>query len=173
MKTCIMYNDIVNGTGIRTTLIVDSNGDNDKLNEYIKSIDQELVYHNNQLSMEIIDTILESINNEHHEGISILGVDPLDKETADELLPLLLQFRVKYGNSKSIWIYTKYKFESLIKKKDSRSKLITLADVIIDGPYMEDKKDKSIRFKYSTNQRMIDVQNTIINKKYKPVMIIG
>ena len=63
---------------------------------------------------DIIHKILDSVDDDFHDGISILGGEPLDPKNAPDVLRLVKSFRDKYGYDKSIWVYTGYIFENLV-----------------------------------------------------------
>ena len=86
-------------------------------------------------------------------GLSILGGEPLEQ---DESLLKFLQ-KVKACVKKNVWLWTGFYYESLnIKQKD----VLEYVDVLVDGPFIEQKKDLSLKFKGSSNQRIIDLNET-------------
>ena len=96
---------------------------------------------------------------------SILGGEPLETINLKELLALIENIKVLRSDIK-IWIYTGYTYEQLqerIKKnKDDYylEPILRLADVLVDGPFIQEKKDLTLAFKGSSNQRVIDLQKT-------------
>lgn len=110
--------------------------------------------------------ILKTIQPEWIERFSVLGGEPLETVNLKELLSLLENIKVVRKDIK-IWIYTGYTYEQLqerIKKnKDDYylEPILKLADVLVDGPFIQEKKDLTLAFKGSSNQRVIDLKKTI------------
>ena len=92
--------------------------------------------------------------NEHIERISILGGEPLALENYDTVLNLCKQIY------KPIWLYSGYVFEDL-QGKD----ILNYIDVLVDGRFIDELKDLSLAFRGSSNQRIIDVKESIKNNK--------
>ena len=91
--------------------------------------------------------------------ISILGGEPLCSQNCYEVFKLCKELKNKYFN-KQIWIYSGYTYEELYNSRE-RFKPLLYSDVLVDGRYDENKKDLSLAFRGSTNQRIIDVQKTL------------
>ena len=97
---------------------------------------------------ETINKIIELLAPDYIKGLSILGGEPFHNYNA--VIKLIKKVKEIYPN-KDIWIWTGYKFDDIPEKcKD----ILDLADVIVDGRYEEDKRDLSIAFRGSTNQRI-------------------
>ena len=84
------------------------------------------------------------------------------------IVPLLRKVREVYGNTKSIWIFTGYLYDHdltdwMLKELPFTEEILSYTDVIMDGPYIEEKKDLSAYFRGSSNQRAILVQETLAN----------
>ena len=101
--------------------------------------------------------------------ISRLGI--FEPENQKVLLPFLIMFKERFPN-KTIWCYTGFTLEEIMgKRANSRaftpisSEMLSLIDVLVDGPYIEDKKDISLVFRGSSNQRIIDVKKSFKNKQ--------
>lgn len=86
------------------------------------------------------------------QGLSILGGDPMEPENQSALLPFIRRVKEELPD-KGIWLYTGYRLESV-----SSSPLLDLADVVVDGPFIETEKDISLAFRGSRNQRIIDLR---------------
>lgn len=71
---------------------------------------------------------------------------------------------IKQQTNKNIWCYTGFVFESLLKMKEQRE-LLQWIDVLVDGPFINSKKDLSLLFRGSSNQRLIDVQQSLQQNK--------
>ena len=98
------------------------------------------------------DEILEALNHPWIQGLSILGGDPMEPENQAVLLPFLRRVKETLPE-KDVWIYTGYIYEDV-----SHSPLLRYADVLVDGPFMEDQKDAGLAFRGSRNQRIIDLR---------------
>ena len=128
---------------------------------------------------EIENDFLDLINKPYVKRISVLGGEPLAYENIDDVLKLLIKIKANYPNKK-IWLYTGYKIEEIgfcramhdfVKGNRSfqealdneeknliRQMIISQCDVLVDGQFEEDKKDLALKFRGSSNQRVIDVQ---------------
>ena len=110
------------------------------------------------------DKILNLISDDHIDGVTISGGDPLDQsaQALEELAKFLSNIKKRYPE-KSIWLYTGYFIEDL--KNYPHKEVIKNCDVIIDGPYIKEKRNITIPFRGSTNQRIIDVQKSFKENK--------
>lgn len=107
--------------------------------------------------------------------ISVLGGEPLAEQNLDEVLSLIKEIRISFSE-KTIWLYTGYKFEDLINRihypldsewedKILRQSIVKLCDVLVDGEYIDEQKDLSLKFRGSKNQRVIDVKQSLAQNK--------
>lgn len=110
------------------------------------------------------EKILNLIGDKHIDGVTISGGDPLDQsaQALKELAKFLSNIKKRYPE-KSIWLYTGYFIEDL--KNYPHKEVIKNCDVIIDGPYIKEKRNITIPFRGSTNQRIIDVQKSFKENK--------
>lgn len=97
--------------------------------------------------------------------ISILGGEPLADKNIDSINYLLFKIKDRFGDSKKIWIYTGYTFEEIKNgngnKSCERKNTLLLADVLVDGQYIDELKDISLKFRGSSNQRIINVKKSL------------
>ena len=121
------------------------------------------------LSPKVFEILENELNKDYIDGITFSGGDPLDqpKRSIRELRTMLGWIKEHWPN-KSIWIYTGDKIEDLIKVPVIVSTL-RFTDVLVDGLFEIDKRDITLPFRGSTNQRIIDVQQTL--DKHKVVTI--
>ena len=117
-----------------------------------------------------IDEIVEDFKKyPYMTGLTLSGGEPFLQKSA--ILSLILQFKTLYP-SKNIIIYSGYTFESLLKENDNETKdILNNIDYLIDGPFILEKRDISLKFKGSSNQRIIDIkkslsENQIIIKEF-------
>lgn len=135
-----------NGTGIRCVLFVSGcehhcNGCQNK---------DSWDYHAGKpFTKKELDYILNYLDNNLVDGITFSGGDPLAPKNRDTVFSIIKAIRNKFGNSKSIWVYTGYKYEEL----DNLNGI----DVLVDGEYDETKRDVTLAFRGSSNQRIIEV----------------
>lgn len=114
---------------------------------------------------------IELAGRNYIQRISILGGSPLCDENVVEVFHLVRELKAKYP-MKEIWVYTGYTWETIWSKvttddlysyvyKEARQDTVKLCDVLVDGPFEYDKKDLSLAFRGSSNQRIIDVQRSL------------
>ena len=148
--------DVANGEGVRTTLFVTGCTHN-CFNCFNKEY-QDFNY-GKPFTQKTIDTILEYVGSPHIQGLSLLGGEPM--QNTEGLIELCKQFRAKFGYSKDIWCWTGYTFDGVIKHPNMHE-LLTYIDVLVDGLYIERLKDLTLKFRGSSNQRIIDVKESLI-----------
>ena len=107
--------------------------------------------------------ILDLLAPEHIGGFSLLGGEPFEPENQRVLLPLLRKIKAQYP-AKSVWCYSGYVLEQLMGESRARcevtDEMLGLIDVLVDGRFVEAKKDIRLRFRGSSNQRLIDLNKT-------------
>lgn len=109
-----------------------------------------------------ITEILEACDKSYISTLTLLGGDPMEKESRYDVLRLCKAFRNKFGNSKKLWLYTGYYLEDLLLQEDAYSIIETL-DVLVDSPFEIEKKVIDLKLRGSTNQRIIDIKKTLVN----------
>lgn len=122
---------------------------------------------------------MELIDRPYIRRISILGGEPLAEQNLDEVLSLIKEIRILYPE-KTIWLYTGYNFDLLKSQYDeykytpfaasadewlTRWKIISNVDVFVDGEYIDEQKDLTLKFRGSKNQHVIDVKQSLSQKK--------
>ena len=112
---------------------------------------------------EVKKKFLDLASNEHVHRISILGGEPLCEENAETVLDLCKEIKDSYPNKK-IWVYTGYTWEELFQKHINKEALNNV-DVLVDGPYKDELQDFNLMFRGSSNQRVIDVKQSIERKE--------
>ena len=98
------------------------------------------------------DEIIEALRPSWIQGLSILGGEPTEEENAAVLIPFLKRVRAALPD-KDIWLYSGYTYEALRDKE-----ILTLVDVLVDGPFLLEQKDAGLAFRGSRNQRIIDLR---------------
>lgn len=158
----IKYIDIANGEGIRTSLFV--SGCRHKCKECFNEIAWDFEY-GDKFTDEMALKIIESCAPEYVSGLTILGGEPLEPENQGAVLNLVKEFKRKYEN-KTVWLYTGFIYEDIIGNPKCRAnterapEILDCVDVLVDGPFIKDEYNISLKFKGSANQRLIDVKKT-------------
>lgn len=147
--------DTANGIGIRTTLFV--SGCTHKCKGCFNEVAQSFTY-GEVWTKKDEDLFLEYVKDEKVVGVNILGGEPLEQLMDNSLLHLL--HRIKNETGKSIWMWTGYTFEEVLKN-DYRLRLVELVDVLIDGKFEIENKDLTLKYRGSSNQRVIDVKKSL------------
>ena len=109
---------------------------------------------------EVIDHVLDLCNNETISGLSILGGEPLNPKNIDGSTKLAKLFKSKYPN-KTIWLWSGYLFDEYIHDKE----IVNYLDVVVDGQFHIEESSPLLKFKGSSNQRVIDVKKSISKNK--------
>ena len=162
----IKFNDIANGLGVRTSLFV--SGCTHRCKNCFNSEAWDFNY-GKPFTKEVEDEIIASLKNSFVDGLSLLGGEPFEPQNQKALLPFLERVK-KEVPSKNIWCYTGYLFDSeLLKnsraKTEYTNKMLELIDVLVDGKFIEELKDITLLFKGSSNQRVIDVKESLQKNK--------
>lgn len=154
----IQIDDVGNGKGVRTSLFV--SGCELHCSGCFNSEAWNPTY-GNEFTKETLDFLLNTIDKDYCSGLSLLGGDPLAPYNIDTTIIIIKEFRKRFGWTKSIWMWTGYTIEEIMNDKLGRMQAIRGIDILIDGPFNIKKKDLSLKYRGSSNQRIIDVQNTL------------
>lgn len=154
--------DVANGPGVRVSVFV--SGCNHRCKGCFNEEAWDFDY-GEEFTQETIDRILKDLEKDYIEGLSLLGGEPLEYANQKGLLPLVRQVKEKFPN-KTIWCYTGFDFEKDVMEKmyqnwDETKELIKDIDVMVDGKFEIEKKNPSLKFRGSENQRLIDVQKSV------------
>lgn len=145
--------DVANGPGIRTTIFV--TGCTHKCPNCFNEEYQDFNFGNPWTHKET-DEVIEDLKLDEVKGLTVLGGEPFQNEV--DLLQVLRD--IKKEVQKEIWIFSGYTYEEILKDKDKK-KLLEECDVLVDGRFLEALKDLSLRFRGSSNQRIIDVKKSL------------
>ena len=157
--------DVTNGPGVRTTLFVSGCTHNC---EGCFNKEQQDFNYGELWSFEKHEEFIKYASEERVVGISILGGEPMQQLNEPYLIALLATIKLKL--KKPIWLWTGYTFEECIKDW-KKSLLLTFVDVLIDGRYEEDKRDYTLKYRGSSNQRVIDVQESLKQGKVIEIQV--
>lgn len=155
--------DIANGEGIRTSLFV--SGCTNRCKNCFQPQTWDFCY-GKPFDADAVKEIFESVSHPSVRGISILGGEPMEIENQRVLLPFLRKFKSAFP-SKTVWLFTGNLYEELTdpnlhhpKHLPETRELLSLVDILVDGPFIEEKKRIGLRFRGSENQRIIDLNAT-------------
>lgn len=155
--------DIANGEGVRVTLFV--SGCTHHCKNCFNPETWNFCY-GKPFTKEVEDEVIKLLEPDYIQGLTLLGGEPMEPQNQEALLPLVKRVREVYGNKKNIWCYTGYVLdrdllgESRAKCEHTRELLENL-DVLVDGPFVEDLKNLTLKFRGSSNQRIINVPETL------------
>ena len=124
---------------------------------------------------------IKLIDRPYIKRISVLGGEPLAEQNLDEVLSLIKEIRISFPK-KTIWLYTGFEWNSLMSKicqptfpdKDfehiieihkKRKEIISLCNIVIDGEYIDEQRDITLKWRGSSNQRVIDVKQSLAQNK--------
>ena len=154
----IKNNDIANGPGIRVSLFV--SGCTHRCPGCFNEVAWDFEY-GQPFTQDTINMILDMMSPDRIRGLTLLGGEPFEPQNQGPVLELLRQIKEKYPN-KSIWAFSGYLFDRDILAGrlgdwEITREYLSYLDVLVDGPFIQSKKNLSLRFRGSENQRLIDV----------------
>lgn len=158
--------DIANGIGVRVSLFVSG------CEHHCKNCFNEMTWDYNYgepFTEETEKEILEALKPDYISGLTLIGGEPFEPSNQRALLPFVKKVKAEYPE-KTVWCYTGFVFDKEILG-DSRARcevtdeLLGLIDVLVDGRFVESHKNISLKFRGSSNQRIIDVKKSLENKR--------
>ena len=158
----IKSRDIANGPGVRVSLFV--SGCTHRCKNCFNQEAWDFNY-GEPFTGETIDRIVELLRPSYVKGLTLLGGEPFDPRNQPAVVELLRKVKAELPE-KSIWAFSGYLFDRDIlpgKLGDPAipREYLSYLDVLVDGPFIEEKKNLSLRFRGSENQRLIDVKKTL------------
>lgn len=102
------------------------------------------------------NTLLGLCDHDYVEGLSVLGGEPLHPNNIEGTTKMVKDFKAKYPD-KNVWMWTGYTFDKDLKDKE----ILKYVDVLVDGQYQDELANPTLSWKGSSNQRVIDVQNSL------------
>ena len=158
----IKFCDIANGAGVRTTLFVSGCRHHcfNCFNPGTWAFEA-----GEPFTREVEDKILESLEPSYIDGLTLLGGEPFEPENQETLIALLERVRSERPD-KNVWAYSGFTWDQLVDgpsraHTDTVMRMLSLVDVLVDGPFVQDLKDITLRFRGSSNQRIIDVSRSL------------
>ncbi len=158
----IKNNDIANGPGVRVSLFV--SGCTHKCPGCFNEVAWDFDY-GQPFTQETIDIILDMLKPPHIKGLTLLGGEPFEPQNQPAVVELLRQIKANYPE-KTIWAYSGYLFDrdilaGKLGPKEITDEYVSYLDVIVDGRFVQSRKNLSLRFRGSDNQRLIDVKASL------------
>lgn len=158
IKNC----DIANGEGVRVTLFVSG------CTNHCKNCFQPQTWDFNfgkPFTEEVENDILNMLEPSYIKGLTLLGGEPFEPQNQKAILPFIKKIKEKYPD-KNIWAYSGFTYEELITEGthphcDETADILSIIDVLVDGRFVEEKKNLMLRFRGSSNQRLIDMKETL------------
>ena len=120
--------------------------------------EQQDFNYGNKFTKETEDEFIQLTKNKQIKGVNILGGEPMQQIMDDTLLNLLK--RIKLETDKPIWLWSGYTFEEIVNNP-KRLEILREVDVLIDGKFQADKRDIMLKYRGSSNQRVIDVKKSL------------
>ena len=161
IKNC----DIANGPGVRVSLFV--SGCTHHCKGCFNVVAWDFDY-GQPFTNETIQTILDMMKPSYIKGLTLLGGEPFEPQNQGPIVELLRQVKKTYPD-KSIWAFSGYLFEKITSHTLGdwavTREFLSSLDVLVDGPFVEEKKNLALRFRGSENQRLIDVPATLASGK--------
>ncbi len=159
----IKYCDIANGPGVRTSLFV--SGCTHHCKGCFNAEAWDFGY-GAPFDKAVRNEIFAACRPDYIAGLSLLGGEPMEPANQRELLPFVRHFKALYPQ-KTVWCYSGYTFEQLTGRTPGRCRceatdaLLALLDVLVDGPFIQEQYDISLRFRGSRNQRLLDIPRSL------------
>lgn len=164
--------DVLNGTGFRVVLFVSGCSHRCYNCQNPKTWDKNFGHPFTEKTRQYIFNCLDK---DYIDGITITGGDPLHENNLNEVLKLVQEIRISYSE-KTIWLYTGYSYSEIFRGQSSclsqgglnnfkRREIIKLCDVVVDGEYIDEQKDITLKWRGSKNQRCIDVKQSLTQNK--------
>ena len=145
--------DISNGPGVRVSIFMQG------CNFHCKNCFNKETWdfkEGKEFTNKTINEVLDLCSKEHIKGLSILGGEPMHPNNIEGTTSLAKAFKEKYPE-KNLWIWSGFKFDEDLKDKD----VLNYVDVLVDGVYQDELHDPTLKWRGSSNQRVIDVQKSI------------
>lgn len=154
--------DIANGEGVRVSLFVSG------CTHHCKGCFNAQTWDFNfgeEFTKEIEDALLEDLAPSYIVGLTLLGGEPMEPVNQEALVPFLCRVKERYPD-KTIWCYTGYTYDKDLVEGgrafcEVTKEMLSMIDVLVDGEFVEALKDIRLVFKGSSNQRIINLKETL------------
>ena len=168
MNYCeIKYFDIANGPGIRTSLFVSG------CTHHCKGCFNEMAWDFNsgkEYTTDVEGEIISSLSPSFITGLTLLGGEPMEVRNQEGIVGLVKKIK-KEMPDKTIWLFSGYTFEELLDKDNKRCHgehtmdILEDVDVLVDGKFVLELKNQGLKFRGSSNQRIIDMKRSLDENK--------
>lgn len=156
----IKKTDVANGPGVRVSLFV--SGCTHACKGCFNSEAWDFCY-GQPFTEETMEELLKALSPDYIRGFSVLGGEPLEPHNRETVCRIVETVKKRYPQ-KDVWCYTGYDYERDILRWESEdaavAKLLGLIDVLVDGEFVEEKKNLRLAFRGSENQRLIDIKKS-------------
>ena len=157
----VKKHDVANGPGVRVSLFV--SGCTHRCKGCFNAEAWDFSY-GSPFTEETVREVLSALAPDHIAGLSLLGGEPFEPENQRAVLPLVRRIRTELPK-KDIWAYTGYIYDRDLRPGgraycEVTDELLDALAVLVDGPFIESRKDISLKFRGSDNQRLIDMPAT-------------
>lgn len=154
--------DVANGPGVRVSLFV--SGCTHHCPGCFNPETWDFNY-GEPFDSEITNEIIKALEPSYIHGFTLLGGEPFEYKNQQGILPLLKEIKNRFPH-KDIWCFTGYDFEKdllgdMVAKWPETSEMLSYIDVLVDGEFKQDLRDLTLRFRGSSNQRIISVQESL------------
>ena len=153
--------DIADGIGVRVSLFVSG------CTHHCKGCFQPQTWafdYGQPFGEDTVEQILSLLRPDYIRGLTLLGGEPMEPDNQRALLPLLLRVREELPK-KDVWCYSGYTLDELLGQSRARcevtDQMLSCIDVLVDGEFVEEKRNISLKFRGSENQRLIDLKKTL------------
>lgn len=150
--------DVANGEGVRVTIFMSG------CEHYCKNCFNQDYWNFNEgrvITLNTLNTIRKYLDKPYIKGLSILGGEPLHPKNVVAVASMIAYVRYHFGYTKDIWLWSGYTYEELLNRECSNTKyVLSRLDVLVDGKFEESKKNLNLKFRGSSNQRVIDMNAT-------------
>lgn len=163
----IKYFDIANGPGVRTSLFVSG------CTHHCKGCFNEMAWDFNsglEYTTEVEGEIISSLSPSFIAGLTLLGGEPMEVRNQEGIVGLVKKIK-KEMPDKTIWLFSGYTFEELLDKDNKRCHgehtmdILENTDVLVDGKFVLELKNQGLKFRGSSNQRIIDMKRSLTENK--------
>ena len=154
--------DVANGAGVRVTLFV--SGCTNHCENCFQPQTWDFCY-GQEFTKDTEEQIINMLAPSYINGLTLLGGEPFEPENQRALLPFVKLVKETYPN-KNIWAFTGFTLEQLKEKEphprcEATDELLILSDILVDGRFEKDKKNLMLKFRGSSNQRIIDLPKSL------------
>lgn len=159
--------DIANGVGVRVSLFV--SGCRHHCEDCFNAVTWDFCY-GHEFTPAVEDELVGALSKSYIRGLTLIGGEPLEPENQPRVLEILRRVRRELPD-KDVWCYSGFTFEELTVESPCRARtehtaqILSLLDVLVDGRYMKDRRNISLRFRGSENQRILDVGRSLAENR--------